>query len=72
MKRVIVSTMAASLLVSSVAFGAVSDDEIEELRDVARRCAAAGTAEELDLAGAPYPDEVMRAAMDRSLLERGL
>lgn len=32
MKRVIVSTVAASLLVSSAAFGAISDDEIEQLR----------------------------------------
>ena len=46
--------------------------QIEELHDVARRCAAATTVEGLDLAGAPYPDEVMRSAMERSLLERGL
>jgi glyoxylase-like metal-dependent hydrolase (beta-lactamase superfamily II) len=46
--------------------------QIEELREVARRCAAVTTVEELDLVGAPYPDEVMRSAMDRSLLERGL
>lgn len=32
MKRVIVSTVAASLLVSSAALGAISDDEIEQLR----------------------------------------
>ena len=46
--------------------------QIEELREVARRCAAATTAAELDLVGAPYPHEAMRSAMDRSLLERGL
>jgi glyoxylase-like metal-dependent hydrolase (beta-lactamase superfamily II) len=51
--------------------GAVNT-QIEELHDVARRCAAATTADELDLAGAPYPDEVMRSAMARSLLERQL
>jgi len=33
MNRIIVSTLAASLLVSFPAFGAVSDDEIEELRE---------------------------------------
>jgi len=33
MNRMIVSTLAASLLVSFPAFGAVSDDEIEELRE---------------------------------------
>lgn len=33
MKRVFVSTLAASLLVSSAAFGAVSDDEIQQLRE---------------------------------------
>ena len=51
--------------------GAVAT-QIEELRDVARRCENATTADELELAGAPYPEEVMRSAMDRSLLERGL
>ncbi len=52
--------------------GDAVNGQIEELRDVARRCAAATTADELDLVGAPYPDEVMRAALERSLLERGL
>ena len=33
MKKIIIPTLAASLLVSSVAFGAVSDEEIDELRE---------------------------------------
>jgi hypothetical protein len=33
MKRVIFSTLAIGLLVSPVAFGAVSDEDIEELRE---------------------------------------
>ena len=45
--------------------------QIEELREVARRCLAANTEDELDLADAPFPDEAMRSAMARSLLERG-
>lgn len=41
--------------------------QIEELGDVARRCGAAATVDDLDLAGAPYPEEVMRLAMARTL-----
>jgi glyoxylase-like metal-dependent hydrolase (beta-lactamase superfamily II) len=43
----------------------------EELMDVARRCGEANSVAELDLDGAPYPDEVMRIAWRRSLVERG-
>ena len=44
--------------------------QLEELQDVARRCAAAETEDALNLNDAPYPDEVMRMAFARSLIER--
>jgi glyoxylase-like metal-dependent hydrolase (beta-lactamase superfamily II) len=42
-------------------------EQIEELQEVARRCAAARTAGELEMVGAPYPEDVMRLAMARTL-----
>jgi len=44
--------------------------QLEELQDVARRCAAGDTEDALDLHAAPYPDEVMRMAFARSVAER--
>jgi len=43
--------------------------QVSELHEVARRCTAAASAADLDLTGAPYPDEVMELAFARSLLE---
>ncbi len=45
--------------------------QVAELRDVARRCAAAASEADLDLAGAPYPAEVIKLAFSRSMLEQG-
>lgn len=50
--------------------GAAVATQIAELRDVARRCAAATSEDDLDLDGAPYPAEVMRLAYARSVTER--
>lgn len=44
--------------------------QLEELQDVARRCAAAETEDAFDLDNAPYPDEVMQLAFARSVAER--
>lgn len=50
---------------------AAVNTQIAELRDVARRCAAASSEADLDLAGSPYPPEVMTLAYARSVLESG-
>ena len=45
--------------------------QVEELYEVSRRCRAAATEAELDLVGAPYPDDVMKLAFNRARAERG-
>lgn len=46
---------------------AAASDQLDQLSDVAARCAAAATEAELELAGAPFPDDVMLTAFARDL-----
>ncbi|MCP3973744.1 MAG: MBL fold metallo-hydrolase [bacterium] len=46
--------------------------QVVELRDVARRCAAAASEADLDFQGAPYPTDVIKLAFARSVTEQDL